>query len=225
MDALTNEGVVTLIVGIAVPAVLLLVAIMVARPRRHEGPGPTGTKKDPACSHDCSELPTETYAREQAAQLRAEVYGSSQDSSEELQACVRCGGSNPPDSTFCEQCGAALDQRRIRHQMGWRHGPIVLGVGRMPHNTIVLANDGMVSSEHAQFWFSGGTLMVRDLGSTNGTYLNGVRIFDKTMVIPGDEIRFGRTLVRFDVLLSALAGEMARLTMDRMEKHNDEEVH
>lgn len=213
---LSNEDVLAIVVGLAGLVTVVVIALISLRSGRSGSRGPTGTEKDPSrtniYSDNLQEMETETFSPDEADRIRSELH-LGPDGARLPQTCPRCLVENEPDSTFCERCGSALDQGRMRHQMGWRHGPVVLSVGRFPHNSIVIDNDSMVSSEHAQFWFSRGTLLVRDLHSTNGTFVNGVRIYDATMVVPGDEIHFGHTLVKFDVLMSALGGEIARLRM------------
>lgn len=65
-----------------------------------------------------------------------------------------------------------------------------LVVGRSPDVGIVLA-DGQVSRRHARFDVVDGIVYVRDLGSVNGTYLNGKRITEAVEVRPGDDIDVG----------------------------------
>src|SRR5688572_23913252 len=48
-------------------------------------------------------------------------------------------------------------------------------VGRASECDVVLL-EGMVSRHHARFRVTGDTLMVEDLGSTNGTFVNGERV-------------------------------------------------
>ncbi|RLC75414.1 MAG: hypothetical protein DRI61_14965 [Chloroflexi bacterium] len=50
-----------------------------------------------------------------------------------------------------------------------------------------------ISRQHAQVVYRGGCWWLEDLGSTNGTYVNGRRIFEPVMLQPGDEIRLGST--------------------------------
>lgn len=69
------------------------------------------------------------------------------------------------------------------------HGPII--VGRSPGADIVIGA-GYVSGRHARFQLMGQNLFVEDLGSTNGTAVNGnliqtpVPLKDKDVVIVGD---------------------------------------
>ncbi|MEA2647329.1 MAG: hypothetical protein QOE92_2412 [Chloroflexota bacterium] len=57
-----------------------------------------------------------------------------------------------------------------------------------------------VSRKHARLDYRDGTIFVRDLGSTNGTYVNGDRLAVRAEVklVPGDVIRFGRVEMVFE---------------------------
>lgn len=69
-------------------------------------------------------------------------------------------------------------------------------VGRSDENEIAL-NDPSVSRAHASIETAGPTPMVRDLGSTNGTFVNGRRI-EREALRNGDDVRFGNTRMRFE---------------------------
>jgi hypothetical protein len=58
-------------------------------------------------------------------------------------------------------------------------------------DAVVLLDDVTVSRHHAEFLLEEGTLAVRDLGSTNGTYVNGRRA-EVADLEPGDEVIIGR---------------------------------
>lgn len=62
-------------------------------------------------------------------------------------------------------------------------------VGRVEGNEIVLA-DASVSRRHATLTVSDGRLAVEDLGSSNGTFIDGNRI-KQGLVVPGTRVRFG----------------------------------
>jgi hypothetical protein len=69
------------------------------------------------------------------------------------------------------------------------------GVGRSQENDIVI-NDPNVSRRHARISRSDNGFVVEDLGSTNGTLLDGAPI-DREMIEGGDELTFGQTNARF----------------------------
>lgn len=75
-------------------------------------------------------------------------------------------------------------------------GEHVLTIGRLPESNIVLA-DPNVSRSHAEIRPRGAGYVVVDLGSTNGSRVNGVRITEHELV-DGDEISFGNTRMRFE---------------------------
>ena len=82
--------------------------------------------------------------------------------------------------------------------------PLVAGsntIGRRGGNDIVLAGDAYVSGSHAELTADERGFWLMDLGSTNGTLLNGSRIQSNTRMAlnSGDEITFGQTALRFEV--------------------------
>jgi pSer/pThr/pTyr-binding forkhead associated (FHA) protein len=64
-------------------------------------------------------------------------------------------------------------------------------VGRVPMEDQVLLEDASVSRQHAAFQVFGNGVVVRDLGSTNGTYVNDVRIDKPHVLAPGDRVDIG----------------------------------
>jgi adenylate cyclase len=71
------------------------------------------------------------------------------------------------------------------------------GLGRHPNNAIQLL-DTIVSKEHCILEQQGGAMVLRDLGSMNGTFINGERMTGSRYLRHGDEIRMGNTAMRFD---------------------------
>ena len=59
---------------------------------------------------------------------------------------------------------------------------------------MVLVED-MVSRKHAKISAGDGQILIQDLGSTNGTWLNGRRMFAAQRLKKGDKIKIGRTIV------------------------------
>jgi len=74
-----------------------------------------------------------------------------------------------------------------------RHGTTVIGRGE--EADIRLPDVGM-SRRHARLAFDGHSAVLTDLGSTNGTLVNGARI-EEQLLRPGDEVRFGSTTLTF----------------------------
>jgi pSer/pThr/pTyr-binding forkhead associated (FHA) protein len=70
-----------------------------------------------------------------------------------------------------------------------------LGIGRDPDNTIVITDDEYISGHHAIVSIADGYVVVDDLGSRNGTYLNATRLTQRHTVHPGDRIQIGYTLL------------------------------
>ena len=73
-------------------------------------------------------------------------------------------------------------------------------IGRDSTNTIVI-NDAEVSRRHSRLTFQGGKYVIEDLGSTNGTFVNGQRLSGPVVLKAGDMISFGEQIsLAFDVL-------------------------
>src|SRR3954470_14042189 len=73
----------------------------------------------------------------------------------------------------------------------------VNSLGRHPNNSIQLL-DKIVSKEHCIVELRGEQYVLRDLGSLNGTYINGDRVQGEQLLRHGDEIALGSTRARFD---------------------------
>ena len=72
-------------------------------------------------------------------------------------------------------------------------GPVV--VGRSPSSDIVI-DEPYVSATHARFTIQGPALVLEDLGSTNGTMVNGHAIDQPVTLRDGDEVQVGDTVMR-----------------------------
>ncbi|HHY87102.1 MAG TPA: FHA domain-containing protein [Verrucomicrobia bacterium] len=69
-------------------------------------------------------------------------------------------------------------------------------IGRVEDNAFQIAEPS-VSSHHAEVLLRGNEVVVRDLGSTNGTYINGEKITEAVLK-PGQTLRLGQVELRLD---------------------------
>jgi len=76
----------------------------------------------------------------------------------------------------------------------------VAEIGRDAGNAVPLPNDTNASRRHATIQASGGQFQITDNGSSNGTFVNGVRVASQTPqpIRPGDEVQVGMTRFRFE---------------------------
>ena len=72
-------------------------------------------------------------------------------------------------------------------------------VGRGSRNDVDLGRDEYASSKHARIEPRRDGVWLEDVGSTNGTYLNGVRLTHPKRLAAGDVVRVGETELRYDV--------------------------
>jgi ABC-type multidrug transport system ATPase subunit/pSer/pThr/pTyr-binding forkhead associated (FHA) protein len=79
-------------------------------------------------------------------------------------------------------------------------------IGRDPSSYLPL-NHPTVSLHHARIFKHGNTLLIKDLGSTNGTFVNGKRITQATLT-SGDEIQIGPFKLAYDAQQQSLAQSM-----------------
>lgn len=91
----------------------------------------------------------------------------------------------------------AVDVEKGAKQLRGLHvdilGPVV--VGRSPSSDIVV-DEPFVSAAHARFTLQGPALVLEDLGSTNGTMVNGHLIDQPVTLRDGDEVQAGDTIMR-----------------------------
>ena len=73
-----------------------------------------------------------------------------------------------------------------------------LTVGRGAANDVELRGDDFASAEHARFEPRRDGVWLTDVGSTNGTFVNGARLERPRKLARGDRIRIGATDLRFD---------------------------
>jgi len=130
--------------------------------------------------------------------------------------CPACGEKSTPEEMICRTCLTALDNVDITEcdekkdsqslQLSLGDKTILLNsddvIGREAKGEDLLSDLLTVSREHARFKKKDGQWFVTDLGSTNGTYLNGEKIESSKEILlhHGDELGFSRKIT-FKVLL------------------------
>jgi FHA domain len=71
-------------------------------------------------------------------------------------------------------------------------------VGRAPGSGVPIDGDEFASAEHAQIEAAADGVWIQDLGSTNGTFVNGSRVTSKRLLQPGDVVRIGETELQLE---------------------------
>jgi hypothetical protein len=71
-------------------------------------------------------------------------------------------------------------------------------VGRAADSAILLDGDDFASAQHARLGAGTDGAWVEDLGSTNGTFVNGAQVTTKRVLQPGDVVRIGQTEFRLE---------------------------
>lgn len=133
--------------------------------------------------------------------------------------CHQCGHQNPRGSRFCASCGAALETSVAEqtenfegmvasdtqapaarsfllvtegHRAGaqWALSGDKVTAGRSGDSDVFL-DDITVSRQHAEMVSSDQGWVLRDVGSLNGTYVNGRRVEEATLT-NGDELQIGK---------------------------------
>jgi hypothetical protein len=75
---------------------------------------------------------------------------------------------------------------------------VITGLGRAPTNTVVLS-EPFASNEHARLYRRDGRWWLEDLGSRNGTQLNGERLHARAIVVTGDVVGIGGVQMRIEL--------------------------
>jgi pSer/pThr/pTyr-binding forkhead associated (FHA) protein len=70
-------------------------------------------------------------------------------------------------------------------------------VGRVDDNTIQIAEPS-VSSHHCEIILQGAECVVKDLNSTNGTFVNGQKVTTQSPIKPGQVLRLGQIDLRYE---------------------------
>lgn len=98
-------------------------------------------------------------------------------------------------SAFCVRLRRAWQAEKLPPLLLPEPGPYPLRIGRDPGNGLRLSHD-TVSRLHAELSRQDNLWILRDLGSTNGTTVNGRRVTGSVVVHDGDMVGFGRMSFR-----------------------------
>ena len=77
-------------------------------------------------------------------------------------------------------------------------GPVPVTIGRASDNTVSLSEDEFASGHHARIESQRDGVWIIDLGSTNGTFVNGARLDGRRKLREGDVVQVGDTELRFE---------------------------
>jgi FHA domain len=101
--------------------------------------------------------------------------------------------SAPPAGRLLVVASPSLDRGQT-----FETGPVAVTFGRAAENTGSLPGDDYASAQHARVESTRDGVWLLDLGSTNGTWVNGERMDGRHRLKDGDVIRIGQTELRFE---------------------------
>jgi len=88
-------------------------------------------------------------------------------------------------------------------------------IGRDPATNTIPLTDSSISTHHARITRSGDSFVVEDLGSRNGTFVNGEKIAAPSALNDNDVIRFGRVILIFNLAREVRPGETTERAMKK----------
>lgn len=93
-----------------------------------------------------------------------------------------------------------------------------IAIGKAPHNKVVL-NDPTVSGTHAALIARDGGFSIVDLGSSNGTFVNGTRITNEAWTLQhGDKLQLGKVLLTFRNPAETVESKTSKLSLEALEE-------
>ena len=167
------------------------------------------------CDCDLMSVPAtdeKQEAAKKASENKPEVKGNL------VRICSECGKENPPNARKCSNCGEDISDvectnsntsmtntvpvtqlapktefvlRSLDDRITFKIDRDNITFGREHELKDYLAAKTFVSRRHCKFMPENGELFVEDLNSSNGTYVNNQKIFQKTKLAKGDEIGLG----------------------------------
>lgn len=128
----------------------------------------------------------------------------SPESTQKSSMCT-CGQSLPAEAQFCYRCGNSIDLKVSQYMIlcrGKDNKDTVmhiteqeLRIGKSADCDLAIPDDDYISRQHACLVKSNGSILLKDLNSSNGTFLR----VQKTIILePGDEFLVGTRLIRLE---------------------------
>ncbi len=114
-------------------------------------------------------------------------------------APAQARSSSPADAPVPPGRLVVLSSPTLKPGQAFSTGPVPLTIGRSTENAAALEGDEFASAQHARFESKRDGLWVEDVGSTNGTFVNGARVTTARRLSRGDIVRVGQTDFRVDV--------------------------
>ena len=130
---------------------------------------------------DAEEARLEEIAHESGRELSNSTVSPAALLDEYMRTTVGSLAEAGPTKTIIIQVGGQISMFHTEFTAG-RQGSLVIG-------------DEHASSQHCLFQFAHGYWYVEDLGSTNGTWLNGRRMFNAQRLKKGNKVKMGRTII------------------------------
>jgi hypothetical protein len=99
-----------------------------------------------------------------------------------------------------KRLGALVVVKSSAYEPGeeWELDSQPITIGRGANNDVALPEDEYASARHARVEPRRDGVWVEDVGSTNGTFVNSIRLTRERRLVPGDIVRVGETDLRFD---------------------------
>ncbi len=91
-----------------------------------------------------------------------------------------------------------VGESKSGEEQRWELSDAVMVAGRGAECAIKLT-DQRASRRHFQVYPRAGAHFIADLGSANGTLLNGKTLVNEVQLMPGDKIRIGKTVLLFEL--------------------------
>jgi pSer/pThr/pTyr-binding forkhead associated (FHA) protein len=91
-----------------------------------------------------------------------------------------------------------VESRALERGHAFETGPVPATIGRAADNVVSLAGDDYASGHHARVESARDGVWIVDLGSTNGTFVNGERVNGRRRLSKGDRVQIGDTELRFE---------------------------